>query len=222
MPGPAEAVELSAVDGALRLTLQLPEGASSAVAAPLDLSAAPGVAVDVRRAWQFSGDGRVELACVRAAADRWVEGLEGAVLDGASATVRKLGGFASITPAGAVRAGLAVQQDFSGRTADGEIGAALHGKHVLGFTGAPHQVALCTVTCVTPRAEQAQQPSTVPCEHTAATLEVRGFVEAPPPGIVSRALGWTAAHPMLVGVGTAMVVLLGVALLLRRRPRPRW
>lgn len=233
MPGPGEAVELRVVDGALRLSLEVPVGAVPRDPAPLDLASAPGATLDAQRAWDFGAGGRLDVACVRARADGalgWVEGLEGAVLDGASAMVRKVGGFATLHPEGPTHEGFAVHQGFHGRTAEGDSGAVVEGRHVLGFAGSPPELAVCTVACVEPAplptgaagAGPAVRAAESSCAAVLEGLDARGFVEPPPPGTIGRAVAWSLGHPTSAAIAAGLVVVVAIAWLLRRRPRPAW
>lgn len=226
MPGPSQPVPIGAVDGALQLSVPLPARAVAVTPAPLDLSSAPGVQLDLHRAWRFAEGARLELACVHAPADRWGPGLESAVLDGASATVRKAGGFAELTPASATPHGHGFEQLFQGRTAAGVDVEDVHGRHLLGFAGKPKQVALCTVACVDSasslpkRGEAGGAGPGERCAELVAGVDVDGWLPPPPPGPASRLLGWTLQHPVDIGAGLAAGVLLLIAVLLRFRPRP--
>ncbi|MBW2528607.1 MAG: hypothetical protein JRI23_30820 [Deltaproteobacteria bacterium] len=228
-PGPAGPIELSAAGGALQLSFELPSGAAERPAEPLDLASAPGATADLRVAWQQAAGARVELACVRASSDRWVAGLETAVLDGASATVRKLGGLDALAPEAPTAVGPALQQDFTGRS-DGAPGSAVvHGRHLLGVAGPRPDVVLCTLACFDEvpgepngGGDEASGTPSGPCPGVAGSFSAQGYVAAPPPGLLARAADWTMAHPRAAAAGALVLMLLAVALLLRFRPRPAY
>lgn len=210
-------VDLAPLDGALALSMRLPAGSRPAQPSELDLSAAPGASLDVQQAWSFGSGGRVEVGCVAASAARSVPGLEPAILDAASAAARKAGGWATLTPERLAFGPLTVEQSFRAHTTAETSPPDVFGRHVLGFAGEPPQVVLCTVAC----AEQAAERPGV-CQVSVATLRIEGFVEPPPAGWLSRAVGWASLHPLQATGAIVLVVLVAAALMLRFRPKPRW
>ncbi|MCC6521464.1 MAG: hypothetical protein IT373_02270 [Polyangiaceae bacterium] len=193
------------------VSLSLPADARAAEPTPVDLSVAPGAELGLARAWQLAGGARAELVCVHAPPTRWAPGLERAVLDGATAVARRLAGFATTVPGPVSEADAVVTQPFE-LAAPGRHAL---GRHALGFA-APHRtVVLCTVACT-------ERDGGGPCAPLAESLVLSGSLGPPPEGsLVTRALLWSATHPWPALGGLGLLTLLLAGLVLWRRPRPR-
>ena len=192
------------------LSLPRLEGATERPAQPLDLSVAPGFELTVQRAWQL-GDARFETACVATPVSRWISGLEGPVLAGASALARKHLGAGSLHAGPPEVRGLVSAQPFHAKAG---AEPTWSGRHLLAFTHG--EVVLCTLAC-------RQGGEGADCQGWLAAAELGGaLTTAPEPGWLAIAAGRAAEHPKVAGATLAAVVMVGVALLLWRRPRPRW
>lgn len=205
-------VELALGDGAALAvdTSALAREESAAELPPVELAGVAGAVLVARRGFT---DGRetLRVACVRAASDRWAPGVEGLVLDRASAlakgTVPAIERWSTSSPT--MIAG-SFEQTLEGRGEHQH--AVIH--HVLGFVGPEHAAVLCTTTCAGPdlgscvvRAE--------------ATRALGAFVGPPAPSLWVRAILAAAGRPHeAAGLGVALAFM-AVGLVLWRRPRPR-
>ncbi|MBW2456408.1 MAG: hypothetical protein JRI68_17945 [Deltaproteobacteria bacterium] len=199
----------------LGLSFPLPEGAEERPPTPIDLSALGGAELVMQRAWALPTGGSTEVACVRAPAHLWVQGLEGAVLAGASAMVRDRAGLGVLTPGAVESVDGHWEQSFSGRASSPDpLGAA--GRHVFGFVDDGTDGMLCTMVCVAP-------PPAEPCTALVAGLRIEGELEPPPaPGMAAATLAFMAARPRTALAMGGLIVLLVAVVLVLRRPRPAW
>jgi hypothetical protein len=205
-------IELALGDGAALAVdaSTLTRDESAAELPPLELAGIAGVTLIARRGFT---DGRetVRVACLRAASDRWAPGVEGLVLDHASALAKKTlptverWSVSSVTPV-ADR----FEQTLEGRSEHQR--AAIH--HVLGFVGPEHDAVLCTTTCVGPEAGSC-------VARVEATRALGAFVAPPAPSLWVRAILAAATRPHeAAGLGVALVFM-AIGVVLWRRPRPR-
>ena len=196
--------------GGLSLAFELDGVTGAPIRAPSVLPV-PGAAVVLSAAW-LRGPTRFEVACARAPTRIWVPGLEGVVLDAASATVRRVTELSTlaVTPLGP-EGGLE-RQSFSGQSSD----RSAVGRHLLGFLGEARDVVVCTAVCTTSLASRASAG----CDAWLESLRVEAaFVNAPAPGWLVRRGFEAAEHPRVAAAGVAAIGLLLCALLLARRPR---
>lgn len=178
------------------VVLELGLGPDAVSIAPLrlDVSALSGAEASASRAWQVPG-GRLDLSCARADTWAWIDGLEGPLLDGASALARKHLALPSLSPGPITRDGPSWSQPFSGE--------AMSGLHLLAFRG--DQAHLCSIAC-----RGACDPPTAAWQG----------ISAPPatPALIAGAI----AHPgATFGVTALLCVAVSVAILYRRPRRPR-
>jgi len=204
------------------LTLALPRGARDAPEAALptvDVSAVAGASIALRRAFDGDDGARLYALCARAPSDRWAPGLEELVLERANAIARgALDGEVERFAAHTIEpvAGR-FEQRFEGALRRDARALTVAGKHVLGFAGEARDAVLCTVMCTAP-AQDAPR-----CEALIEAAQASGrWTEAPPPSLLIRSILLAANHPEgTLGVAGAMAIA-ACALLLARRPRPRW
>jgi hypothetical protein len=216
-PPPTEPVELALLEGAARLSLGLPADARPRAASSVDLSSAPGARLDLHQAWSYGQGAAIELVCVRGAADRWLPGLEDAVLGAASAMVRGHGGWSSLAPGEMKALGGHLEQSFRLQAGDSEARSGW-GKHLLGFAGEPPELLLCSAVCSGAHPTAGE----LDCELAVASLSAEGLGAAPPPGMLAGAAGWVMQSPVLAGCVVGACALGALSLLLGLRPRPRW
>jgi hypothetical protein len=204
------------------LRLSVPDDAVDEPAEQLpviDVSRLPGAAIALRRGFHSAGEGELRALCVTAPSDRWAPGVEELVLERASGLARgALGGEVTRFDLGALdRSGPRFTQRFEGSVLRGGAPWSVRGEHLLGFSGEARTAVLCSVVCVEPGA------ATKRCDARMESLRAEGaWTSAPPPSLAVRAILFTAERPAL-GVGMAGALALAiVALVLWRRPRPRW
>lgn len=213
-----------AVTAETSLRLDLPDDAVDEPAEQLpviDVSRLPGAAIVLRRGLHSALEGGAELRalCVTAPSDRWAPGVEELVLERASGLARgALGGELTRFDLGALdHSGPRFTQRFEGSVLRGGAPWSVRGQHLLGFSGEARTAVLCSVVCVEPGAAAKR------CDARMDSLRAEGaWTSAPPPSLSVRAILFTAERPAL-GVGMAGALALAiVALVLWRRPRPRW
>lgn len=193
------AVHTASLDaGGLAFVVALPSDAREAEAPTIDMGVAPGATQLLSAGWEGEG---VTLAalCVGGDAALWAPGLEGAVLDAASALARKTLRLPTLT-SGPITAGPPFEQRYSGE--------ATSGRHWLGFHDG--RAVVCSLSC---RGETGRCGALV--ERASMASEA-----LPPPGPLLRTATSMAAHPRVTAVGLAVVALLVAGLVLWRRPRP--
>jgi hypothetical protein len=207
--------EILAPADQVRLAIPLPDGAREQVTSPIDLSTVAGAQLALQRAYSLPNEGSLEVACVRAAADLWVPGLEQAVLAGASAMVRDWAGLSTLEPGAITSVDGHWQQPFEGSVAQPQSRSA-SGRHVLGFLGPDGDAMICSLVCAAP-------PPAEQCRELSAGLQVQGALSLPPaPGMIGTTLSFAAAHPPAALSVAAVLVLVVAALIVIRRPRPAW
>lgn len=212
----------------VRLRLTLPEGAVAEPEADLpgiDVSSIPGAKVAVRRGYRGEGGVSVRAICASAPSDRWAPGVEELVLGRVNGIVHgALGGEVEGFEASDIRAeGPRFTQGFEARVAraDGQTLAA-RGRHTLGFAGEARSAVLCSVVCIEPSAPGALGKQSRCAALIEASAPKGAFTEAPPPSLLIRAILLTAERPWAsLGVAAAVALAL-IALVLARRPKPRW
>ncbi|MFO0760792.1 MAG: hypothetical protein U0359_30225 [Byssovorax sp.] len=212
LPITAEAsLHLAVPDGAI----EEPEAAQPVI----DVSRLPGAAIALRRGFQAKEGISMRALCVTAPSDRWAPGVEDLVLERATGLLRgALGGEVTRLDLGAIdRSSPRFEQRFEGAVTRSGVPFAFQGRHLLGFTGERRTAVLCSVVCAEP-GEKA-----VACTGLVAQQEAEGaWTSAPPPSLAIQAILFTAARPE-VALGVAAALAFGViALVLWRRPRPRW
>lgn len=205
-------VELALGDGAA-LAVEastLAREESAAELPPLELAGIAGVTLVARRGFT-DGQETLRVACLRAPSDRWAPGLEGLVLDRASALAKQTvptidrWSASSVTPLAG-----RFEQTLEGR--GDHAHGAIH--HVLGFVGPEHDAVLCTTTCVGDESGSC-------VARVQATRALGAFVPPPAPSVWVRAILAAASRPHeAAGLGVALVVM-AVGVVLWRRPRPR-
>ncbi len=185
-------------------------------AAP-DLSSMPGARLVLAAAWESHG-ARSDAVCATVRLPTWVPGLEGAVLDAASAKARSAGRFDALSPGPLARTEEAIEQPFEATSR----GTVARGRHVVGFLEEGRALLACTVLCSEPRVEDAKAR----CDGGSQVRVLAPFVAEPQPGIVVRALLAAAERPRHALVVASLVGLALVAVVLWSRPRPgrpgRW
>ncbi len=201
------------------LALEVPEGAVREADTALPVVAVPGLpgAWTAARLGYRSGPLTLRAACLAAPASGWAPGVEEIVLGRASQLARGAleGEVTSFDVGEAVAVGTRFEQRFVGTLRRGGDALSVHGRHWLGFAGEPRAAIACTAVCTEPTPGRA-------CEALISAAEARGaWLDAPPPGLVARALLLSAQHPQEAAVVLAAASIAAVALLLRRRPRPR-
>ncbi|MEQ9322591.1 MAG: hypothetical protein RIF41_25720, partial [Polyangiaceae bacterium] len=129
----------------------------------------------------------------------WTPGLEGPVLDAASAITRKTLALPTLHPE-AVRPGPPFEQDYN--VAD------IRGRHWVAFHD--EQVVACSLTCRgdAEGCERVRDGATMTSEAT------------PEPGPILSAATTLAAAPRITGLGFGLVAVEVSAAILWRRPRP--
>ncbi len=190
------------------VTLEAP---AAAVIEPraFDASSVPGAAIVLSRAWDL-GAARFDVVCVRAPSRGWVPGLEGAILDGASAKVRAAADLASLAPGPIEPHGDAFEQSFSGQGST----VSARGRHYLGFIAPDRDALACSAVCTA--------ANSTSCDAALASLQLDAHFMAPPaPGLLARTVSFAVAHPRPALASAALVTLAAAALLLHYRPRPR-
>jgi hypothetical protein len=212
----------------VRLRVTLPEGAVAEPDADLptiDVSSIPGAAISLRRGFHGEGGVGLRAICARAPSDRWAPGVEELLLGRVNAiTAGALGGAVERFEAGAItKVGERFEQRFQATALipAGERVAA-RGRHALGFAGEARGVVLCSVVCVEPAAPAGSAaPGRCAALIDAAATE-GAFTEAPPPSALIRSILLAAEHPEAALSITAAVTLALFAVVLARRPKPRW
>jgi hypothetical protein len=215
--GPAE---IPPIAGGASLRLHLPAGAAPMPAGDLprvDVANLPGASVPVRTGYRSGG---IELYafCATAPSSGWAPGVEELVLGRATGIARvALRGeverleVGDATPAGKA----AFEQRFQGSVKRGGDALRVEGKHLLGFAGASRDGVLCTAVCIEPAAEKA-------CAGIVAGVAAEGaWVGAPPPSVVVRGILAAAERPYAAAGVSGAIVILAIAIVLARRPRPR-
>jgi hypothetical protein len=187
----------------VELEIELPEGARDGETHEVDVSVVPGASVSAHHAWTGT-DAQVELVCATAGAGPWIPGLEGAVLHGATGLVRSRAGLSSVRAGEVAHDSHGFGQRFTG---DG-----LSGRHLLGFADGGDVAFLCTAVC-----------RGGGCERVLDSLHLAGELASPPErGALVRLLSEVGDRPTAaLGVGAAAIAG-AIAIVLWRRPRPRW
>lgn len=207
-----------------RLHLSVPDDATE-VPTPrlpvIDVSRLPGAVIALRRGFHSASEGGSELTalCVSAPSDRWAPGVEELLLERASGLARgALGGEVTRFDVGAIdRSGVRFEQRFEGAVERGGATHRVRGEHLLGFSGEAKTAVLCSVVCVEPGA------AGMACAPRLEALRAEGaWTSAPPPSLLIEAILFTAERPE-IGLGAAGALVISiVALVLWRRPKPRW
>lgn len=191
-------IALQVLDGSVQVRLELPEDVVEQPPAPIDLSAVPGARLELQRHWEH-GTATVDVACASVPQRRWLPGLHDAVMDGATVLAGKTSGPLRRGPVERSHA----PERYVAALAD-ERGA-----HQLVF--ARDRVLLCTLLCEGDA-----------CAAIVPTYEVSGELhDAPAPGLAGRLVGTLLKQPRTSVAVTGATLLLAVALLLARRPRPK-
>jgi hypothetical protein len=153
---------------------------------PRDIASIRGVTLEHAASFTWGDAERADIACASASDAWWVGGLEGAVLDAASALVRSQLDLAAITPRAIERDGHGYRQSYRAE--------AIRGAHVLGFHDG--RVLLCTVSST-----------------TEIDVALQGASSAEPEGALSVALRHPSA---CIALGSALVLLAAAWILRRR------
>lgn len=183
----------------------------------IDVSRFPGARVVTRLGWSDGAEplpARTELfvLCAQAPSDRFAPGLEELVFSYASSFARR-----HLEPTG-----LDVWRGHAPTAADGRYAQRVSAEgtrraelvHVLGFVGAQHDAALCTLACVEPSASRV-------CDGVvASTSPVGDFVAAPPPNLVASVILEAAESPRAALALGALLALAITFALVVKRPRP--
>jgi hypothetical protein len=189
----------------VEVALDCPPGSSAREPRPVDLTHIPGAELLLSKAWTLPSTAELQLSCAGMPASLWLDGLEGVVLSGASALTREAAGLSSLTAGAVVKRGERFEQSFEGQT--GQLHA--RGVHSLGFVDGT--ALLCTAVCVGP-------PSNCNVD-----MKVSGaFRPARQSSWVMHGLEHAAEHPQLAVASASGLAIALVALILARRPRPRW
>lgn len=184
----------------LELTLALPSEAQAVAPPAVDLGVAPGFSLAAAQAWRWP-EGEAQAICVTAEAWFWAPGLEGPVLDAASALARKTLALPTLAP-DAIRPGSGPPFEQNYR------GAATTGRHWLGFRG--DRVVVCSLSC---------GGDSLACARLRDDATMTSEA-APPPGVILAAATDLAARPRATALGAALIAVGVAALVLWRRPRP--
>lgn len=205
------------------LVVTLPPGAVDEPAESLpviDVSRLPGATIALRRGFRSEGL-ELRAICVAAPSDRWAPGVEDLVLERASGLVRgALGGEVERFNLGALDrggSGPSFAQRFEGAVRRSGEPWAMRGEHLLGFAGEARTAILCSVVCAEPGAQAKRCGALVD-----QVKPVGAWTIAPPPSLLIRAILFTAERPEIALAIAGALVLAIVALVLSRRPRPRW
>jgi hypothetical protein len=211
-----------AVTAETSLRLSVPEGAVDEPDAQLpviDVSRLPGASIALRRGFAGGDGSSLRALCVTAPSERWAPGVEELVLERATGLLRgALGGELTRLDLGAIdRSGLRFEQRLEGELTRAGATFGVRGKHLLGFAGEAKTAALCSVVCVEPGA------AAKGCTARVDEFRAEGvWTSAPPPSLLVRGILFAADQPM-VALGALGALALGiVALVLWRRPKPRW
>lgn len=176
-----------------------PPGATEITARALHLEEVPGAEIFFHRAWRLE-EAELEVACATRPLPLWLDGLYGPVFGGMNGMVARHFGLSNVK-AGAIVVGRERRlQDFA---ADGAAG-----RHEVGFS-APDRLMACSTVCL--GAELTCTAALTDMEHE---LE---FITRDPTA-VEHALNAMIAQPRLTIGGIAVVLVIVVALVLRRRP----
>jgi hypothetical protein len=178
--------------GGAALVIEEPVTAAEAPPPP-DLSALPGAELVAHGAAQ-TASGPVAWSCAGAPVAIWVTGLERAVLDGASAVLRRHLGLSSVA-AGEV-------ETHAWGHARVVTAPGVQARHLLGFDGADRGV-LCTLS------------------GEAIEAHLVGTAALPRESSGSRLAAAMIAHPGEALAAVAAVVIFALAVVVARRPRPR-
>jgi hypothetical protein len=208
-----------ALGAGARFDVPVPEGAreeASEALPALDVSTVPGAVVVARRGFALDGGAALRVACVRAPSSGWAPGVEELVLARAGVLARAaVPGLERWDERPATCDAKGCEQRLDGRVVRaGEGVTAAKARHVLGFVGDRRDAVLCTVACAEPEGGAR-------CEAAVAGARPVGFVAAPSPSLVVRAVLLAAEHPRGAGALVGAVGLAVVAWILARRPRPR-
>jgi len=189
----------------VEVALDCPPGSAAREPRPVDLKHIPGAELLLSRAWTLPSTAELQLSCAGMPAALWLDGLEGVVLSGASALTREAAGLSSLTAGAVVKRGERFEQIFEGDA--GQLHA--RGVHSLGFVD--DTALLCTAVCLGPPAS---------CD---VEMEVSGsFRPAREASWLMHGLEQAAENPQLAVASASGLVVGLVALILARRPRPRW
>ena len=188
-------VERLDVEG-LELAIPLPAEARSSVATEVDLGVAPGLSLAEAEAWRWPGS-EAQVTCVVASAWFWTPGLEGPVLDAASAISRKTLALPTLHPE-AIRPGPPFEQNYSSDDTKG--------RHWLGFHG--DDVVVCSLTCRGDACASLRDGAQMTSD------------EPPEPGAILSAATSLAARPRSTALAVSLLVVGVAAIVLWRRPRP--
>lgn len=195
---------------AFALDLVLPLGATASEPSRVDVSMVPGARVVLAHAWRAT-DSAIEAVCVVAPTSHWLPGLEATVLAGAIARVRVAGSLDAMIRGPIEGAGTPFRQVFTGSA----HGVSARGVSVLGFVGEEREAVLCTAACVA----TVEGACSLDFEGASLVAELR----APPePGPWLRAATAAAEHMRVTAAGAVLLTAAFAALLLARRPRPRF
>ncbi|MBN4059197.1 hypothetical protein JYT22_00935 [Endomicrobium sp. AH-315-J14] len=191
----------------------MPASATEREPVAVDLSSVPGARLVAAHAWTLDQSGSVyQLNCVAASSAPWVTGLEGAVLDGATALMRKAAGL-DYAMAGPVETnGHAFERAFSGS----DSGRHALGRHWLGFTEGGAELVLCSGVCL--------GSSEAICQEHGSGFLIDGQVSPPPPrGWFGQLVAGGLGRPEMSYLALALTGIAVASVLLKRRPtRWRW
>lgn len=158
----------------------------------------------------------LRTACVTAPSQGFVPGVEGLVLERATAiATATIGGVLHVTTKDPEVVDRRFEQRFEGTVQREPEALSLQGRHWMGFAGSARDAVVCTIVCTEPS-------SLSSCRGLVEGARAEGaWMEAPPPSMVVRGIFYGAAHPGVAGAIGGAVLLFSTALVIARRPRPR-
>lgn len=201
-------------DGVL-VALDAPELPPRPVDVP-DVSALPGARIVASGAWEDAATA-VRAGCVRGPSDRFVQGLEGVLLEKATwfmlrAVDARTTELATTATAGEIRSGL-VEETRVGKL---DTGAALTMHSILTFAGEDGDVLLCSAVCTS----AADASSATSCADITGSLRVEGgHAPLPAPSLWMRGFIYGVEHPIVGGAVISALFALVACVLIARRPR---
>lgn len=161
-----------------------------------------------------TGEGAsLRVICASAPSSRWAPGVESLVLDRASQIARDASGDLTRFEPGPIEVrGDRFEQSFRGEGAS----RVVWGKHLLGFAGRDREAVLCTAICTTNAGDSAR------CASLVALVTPSGaWSQAPPASVSVRAILFAAERPVVALAIACALLVVGIGLVLLRRPRPR-
>lgn len=205
--------------GGAQLVLALPDGVSKEPSEALpafEVSTVPGAVVVARLGFAADRDLAVRLACAKAPSRGYAPGVEQLVLARASVLARAVvPGLERWDEHPLAWQGDVCEQRLEGRAlGPNGVTVSARARHVFGFVGEPRDAVACSLVCTEPE-------TSTRCDALISRARAEGFVSAPAPSVLVRAVLLGADHPRGAGAVVAALGLGIAAWILARRPRPR-